>query len=286
MRLRNGWLTTLGLLVAVMGGCKHCCHAPAAVVPPPPCNGCGQNVTSGAAPRYPPPFTAAPLPPAPPSNGMGGMGMGSQPLPPGQALPQPGAPSVSEDRFTQVPPAPSRQSTAKLQPPKDDSVTPAGGVPGPLEMPTDIPQFNLVYDKVATGLQPFPNGYEWLQKQGYKTVLALRQPGEDDSAARQAVERLGMKYMTLEINPAKLSREQVSEFSKLVRDTNAQPLFVSDRKGTLAGALWYLHFQLVDQLPDAQARTRAQRLGLADPADTDPDLTELWLAIRAVLGQK
>jgi protein tyrosine phosphatase (PTP) superfamily phosphohydrolase (DUF442 family) len=285
MRFRNGWLLTLGLLVSAMVGCKHCCHTRAAVVPAPPCAGGGPNVISGAAPRYPPPFTAAPLLQAPVAPPHAGMGMGSRPLPPGQPLPQPGAPNVTEERFTQVTP-PSQQGSAKLQPPRDDTVTPAAGVTGPTEIPTDIPQFNLVYDKVATGLQPFPNGYEWLQKQGYKTVLALRQPGEDDAAARQAVEKLGMKYVALEINPAKLSREQANEFSNLVRDTAAQPLFVSDRKGTLAGALWYLHFRVADQLPEAQARARAQRLGLTDPTDADPDLTELWQAIRAVLGQK
>jgi protein tyrosine phosphatase (PTP) superfamily phosphohydrolase (DUF442 family) len=198
-----------------------------------------------------------------------------------------------EENFTRATPpaaAPTsplqQQSSARLQSPREDAITPAGGSTGPTEIPQDIPQFNVVYDKVATGLQPFPDGYTWLQKQGYKTVILLRLQGEDDTASRQSIERLGLKYVSLEINPAKITREQVAQFSNLVRDQAAQPLFVTDRKGYLAGAFWYLHFRLVEQMAEAPARARAQRLGLAPATDADPDLTELWQALQAVLNQK
>lgn len=281
MRHPTGWLLGLSLLVAVQSGCKHtACRAPVGVVPP--CAGCGQSVVSGASPRYPPPVTAAPMGPT-----MVHPGMGSMPLPPGQPLPQPGAAAPAmPPSFTQAAPPPQSQSSARLQTPRDEPIQPAGGTTAPTEIPNDIPQFNLVYDKVATGLHPFPEGYTWLQQQGYRTVLALRQPGEDDATARQTVEKLGLKYLTLELNPAKLSREQVHQFSSIVKDTSAQPLFLSDRKGHLAGAMWYLHFRLSEQLPEAQARQRAKSLGLPESTDSEPDTVELWQAIQAVLAEK
>ena len=277
MRQYKGWLLLIALSVALLAGCKHtACRAPVAVVPP--CTGCGQAVTSGASPRYPPPVTAAPIGPT-----MVTPGMGSMPLPPGQPLPAIGQPAPPPPVVVPAVPPASQQSSARLQTPREDEVKPAGGTGGATEIPNDIPQFNQVFDQVATGLHPFPEGYVWLQKKGYRTILVLRQPGEDESTMRQTIEKLGMKYLSLELAPAKLNREQFNQFSSIIRDSATYPLFVSDRKGTLAGALWYLHFRLVEKMPDAQAKARAQRLGLVEPTDNDPDLVELWQAIQSVL---
>ena len=48
-----------------------------------------------------------------------------------------------------------------------------------------------------------------------------------------------------------------------------------------AGALWYLHFRLADNMPEAQARSKAIRLGLKE--DTAGDNADLWLAINQLL---
>jgi protein tyrosine phosphatase (PTP) superfamily phosphohydrolase (DUF442 family) len=301
----------VALATVLAAGCmKHYRSAPVVVAPavaaPGGCGSCGSAGTAFASPRYSPPMHIAPLPPVgvPPGTiAQPPHGMGTAPLAPGQPLPPSGPPAVTE--YRNLPPAPpgklmppqghaapapgvGNNGSARLLPPEGTSPLPkagdsaAAGYSEPLEFPTDIPQFAVVYDKVATGLQPFPEGFTWLAKNGYRTVLHVRAEGEDDSAARTAVERGGMKYQTLDVAPTKLTKDTVAEFSRLVRDAGGHPLFVYDRKGPLAGALWYLHFRLTEQLPESQARARATRLGLKD--DASGEEVELWLAVQKLLA--
>ena len=63
-------------------------------------------------------------------------------------------------------------------------------------------------DRVASGLRPLlDGGLDWLQANGYRTVLHLRQPGEDDTADRKQVEKRGMKYLSMEVSPETLTPE-------------------------------------------------------------------------------
>jgi hypothetical protein len=50
----------------------------------------------------------------------------------------------------------------------------------------------------------------------------------------------------------------------------------------LAGALWYLHFRIVDGLAHEEARDKAARLGLK-PAQ-DGEHKRMWLAIQNYLS--
>jgi protein tyrosine phosphatase (PTP) superfamily phosphohydrolase (DUF442 family) len=149
------------------------------------------------------------------------------------------------------------------------------------DLTVEIPQFEVVYDKVAAGLQPFPDGFRLLAAQGYRSVLHIRQETEDATAVKASVEPTGLAYRDLVVSAKTLTRETVDRFSRLVSDPSGHPLFVFDRKGHLAGALWYLHFRLNDGLPDAEARRRAARLGLVE--ETAGDQADLWLAIHAIL---
>ena len=76
-------------------------------------------------------------------------------------------------------------------------------------LPVDIPQFAIVKDRIASGLQPFPDGITWLQAHQYRTVLHVRAPGEDDAAARRQFEKHGLRYLSLEASPNTLSRAVV-----------------------------------------------------------------------------
>ena len=66
-------------------------------------------------------------------------------------------------------------------------------------------------------------------------------------------------------------------------DPAQRPLFVYDRDGRLAGALWYLHFRMVEKVDDVTARARAARLGLRD--DGDSEQRRIWLAIQKMLSE-
>jgi protein tyrosine phosphatase (PTP) superfamily phosphohydrolase (DUF442 family) len=146
-------------------------------------------------------------------------------------------------------------------------------------LPVDIPQFAMARPRVASGQQPFPDGVTWLRQHGYTTVLHVRAPGEDNAAARRQFEGRGLRYLSLEVSPKTLSKEIVERFNRIVTDEGNLPLFVYDRDGSLTGALWYLHFRLVDRLPDEKARTEAARLGFKP----DTEHLTMWLAVQNLL---
>jgi hypothetical protein len=145
-----------------------------------------------------------------------------------------------------------------------------------------IPQFASVRPRVASGLKPSLEGLDWLRSNGYRTVLHIRRPGEDDTADRRQVEeRRGMKYVSLELSPQNL-REAIDQFNHLVGEVSCLPLFVYDRDGTLQGFLWYLHFRIVDLASDEEARIRAGRLGLKE--NQSDEQREMWLAVQKYLS--
>ena len=300
MSFRRLGMMVLVPMVVVQGSgcadtrCARCAPPPPSVVAAAPYPG---TVQRNYAPVYPPPMVAAPLPqgslpvnPPPVNNGYN---------PPAAAI----QPQVTESRsggqqpaVTETQPMPMPPRGAKLLAPEGPTAPkpivpaeaqeepkskPAEPKPGATDFPADIPQFNLVYDQVAAGLQPFPEGFNWLKNHGYHTVLYVRAAGEDDTAVRTEVESKGMKYLTLEVSSQGLNRELVREFSRSITDSRDHPIFVFDRKGMMAGALWYLHFRLTESQGDADARSRAVRLGLKE--DATGEYADLWLAINQLL---
>jgi protein tyrosine phosphatase (PTP) superfamily phosphohydrolase (DUF442 family) len=181
-----------------------------------------------------------------------------------------------------VPAAPS-QST---EPPRAGAPRP--GVreetrPSPA-LPSGIPQFAVARPGVASGLKPSLEGLDWLRTNGYRAVLHVRQPGEDDTAGRREIEKRGLIYLSLEVSPQTLSREVVERFNQIVSNPAQQPLFVYDRDGMVAGGLWYLYFRTASQETDEAARLKAARLGLKENAPGDN--SEMWLAIQKYLAQQ
>jgi protein tyrosine phosphatase (PTP) superfamily phosphohydrolase (DUF442 family) len=176
----------------------------------------------------------------------------------------------------------------RLGPPQiDEKVTPAPRKPAvaestgpPPALPVGIPQFAPVKDRVASGQRPMLDGLDWLKDNGYRTVLHLRRPGEDDAADRKEVEKRGLKYVSLEVSPQTLTRKHVEEFTRVTKDAAGFPLFVYDRDGSLAGGMWYLYFRLAEDLSDEAARLRAGALGLREDRDSH---REMWVAIRQLL---
>jgi protein tyrosine phosphatase (PTP) superfamily phosphohydrolase (DUF442 family) len=150
-------------------------------------------------------------------------------------------------------------------------------------LPVGIAQFALAWERVAAGLKPTIDGLDWLRDKGYRTVLHLRAPGEDDSADRKQVSKRGLKYVSLEVAPQTLSKDVLDEFSRLVTEAQGYPLFVYDRDGMVAGGLWYLYFRTVEKDTDDAARVKAARLGLGE--NTGGEHKAMWLAIQKYLSE-
>src|SRR5207247_4905553 len=93
-------------------------------------------------------------------------------------------------------------------------------------LPAGIAQFSKATEQVATGLKPLLEGLDWLQKNGYRTVLHIHLPAEDDAADRRQVEKRELKYLSLVVSPETLSQNLLDEFKRALEDQGAYPLFV------------------------------------------------------------
>jgi protein tyrosine phosphatase (PTP) superfamily phosphohydrolase (DUF442 family) len=254
---------------------------PPGAVPIPPGGPAPQPLPSGQAQQQIPPPPPIPLP-----SGQSGSNL----VPRNDALWQPG--EVTVQLGTPQPivtEAPTR--TAVQDPPTQAQiadVAPKGNTakpqPAATALPVGIPQFNLARERVGAGLRPLlDDGLDWLKDNGYRTVIYLREPGTADSSDRKQVEKRGMTYVSIELSPQQLTKQTVEDFNKLIADTAAQPVFVYDRDGALAGSLWYLHFRSVDGASADQARLKAAALGLRE--DRGGLHREMWLRANAVIAE-
>jgi protein tyrosine phosphatase (PTP) superfamily phosphohydrolase (DUF442 family) len=283
MSRRLLWMAVLLLGLATLSGCCHTCSrsstsspynsscqscSPATPLPPrlaPSPRPSARPWTPADTQTSPPP--AAPYaPPAP-----------ADPLP---ANPDPGvrleAPIPAED---EPPPArfyPPEEPLPRTTPP---TVEEEPGSTPPL--PVDIPRFDIVKDNIAGGQQPYPDGVTWLKERGYRTALFLLPAGEEDSAARRLFEKNGLRYLGLRVSPETLTEDVVQRFNEIVADRANRPLFVFDKDGSLTGGLWFLHFRLIDKLPNDKALAEVERLGFRQD---DPDHTTMWIAVQKYLA--
>jgi protein tyrosine phosphatase (PTP) superfamily phosphohydrolase (DUF442 family) len=274
MRARK-LLVSLALGCTVLAGCRH--HRPA---PPAPCcppAGRGMTIPPVGIPDGPPP--PAPLPrgaapdyggvptPAPPP---GGELLLPQNPPPGRTRSE-----YPRSQYPQVMP-PGRGGAILGQPdyvepprvieagpPKDD-LAPSARRPAAGDRATGIPDFTQVKDGVSAGGRPELDGLDWLEARGYKSVVYVRRPGDDDTTDRRQVERRGMTFVSLLVTPDTLTKEWVDEFNRTVGDSGARPVFVYAKDPSVAGAVWYLHFRTAEFRTHDEARLRAARLGLKD----------------------
>jgi hypothetical protein len=233
----------------------------------------GPAVEGGSATFVPPSGTAPPPPPA----------ALERPVPDlGSSAPPPGE-TPSDVQLG--PPGPIRRDALSAPPDRSTKEPPVASVPGKeadrdLPQAIDLPGFAIAAPGVATGLKPFPDGIAWLAEKGYKATLHLRAPGEDVAATKRLFEAKGLKYLSLEGSPARLTKEVYEQFVKAVRDAENQPLFVWDKDGSVAGGLWYLYYRVAQGETDEKARAEATRLGLR--LDDDEHKT-MFLAAQKLL---
>jgi protein tyrosine phosphatase (PTP) superfamily phosphohydrolase (DUF442 family) len=204
--------------------------------------------------------------------------------PNGQSNWQPADNSVRLVPPQEPPAAPPAPPVGVRENPGADKNPADKGTPTP-PLPVGIAQFALAKEQVASGLKPELEGLDWLRDQGYKSVLYVRKPGEDDAANRRVAEMRGLKYQSLEVSPLTLAKATVDAFNRIVDEPANRPLFVYDQDGTLAGGLWYLHFRTALKLDDVEARARAARLGLRSRTEGEAQ-TKWWGALEKFLSEQ
>ena len=177
-------------------------------------------------------------------------------------------------------PVPEKKALAKQPPPPpmmDDDGAPT--------LPVGIANYAQVKDNVSTGLRPnLLEGLDWLKKNNFRTILYLRSEKENDSSDQLQVTNRSMIYKSMIISPEKIGPSLVAEFNQVINESDGKSLFVYDRDGALAGAMWYLYFVTYDQVPEAEAQAKARRYGLK--AGTEPESVALWTAVQKYLSDR
>jgi uncharacterized protein (TIGR01244 family) len=128
---------------------------------------------------------------------------------------------------------------------------------------TDIQKFYKVSDKVATGGQPTPAQFIDLAREGYKTVICLRESGEFDAASeKKAATSRGLAYISIPVDKENPRPEEVDQFLAALSHPKAFPVFIHCATGNRAAAFWMIRRVVVEQWQVADAEREARLAGL------------------------
>jgi len=127
----------------------------------------------------------------------------------------------------------------------------------------DIDKFYWIDERIATGGQPLHEQIAGLKKEGFRTIINLREQSEYDEAAEAAeARRLGLRYLSIPFRTADPKEEPVDAFLAAMRDRRLWPAFVHCGTGNRVAALWMIHRVVVDGWEFGDAEHEARLLGL------------------------
>ncbi|MGD8316816.1 MAG: sulfur transferase domain-containing protein [Myxococcales bacterium] len=151
--------------------------------------------------------------------------------------------------------------TAAEEPPEKPNA-PAQVDPTPPLIP--IPNARVSQSGLLVGGQPSLTQLKEIQEAGYRTVVNLRTPDElGDEGEPAAVERLGMKYVSIPVPGAVgLTEQNARALGKALRGRDALPAVVHCSIGQRAAALLGLKAFVVDRLSATASIDIAKGLGL------------------------
>ena len=94
----------------------------------------------------------------------------------------------------------------------------------------EIPRFQLVATGLYRGGQPERDGFQYLKKNGIKTVINLRMENDEESIVKE----LGMNYVHIPITIkawSKIPDKAIESYFKIVNDPANYPIFFHCRRG-------------------------------------------------------
>jgi len=127
-----------------------------------------------------------------------------------------------------------------------------------------IPNARVTQSGLLVGGQPSPDQLKQIEEAGYRTVITLRAESEPgDEGERAAVERLGMKFVSIPVpGPAGLTEANARSLARALGQQDALPAVVHCKSGQRASALLGLKAFVVDRVSAAAAMDLAKSLGL------------------------
>ena len=131
----------------------------------------------------------------------------------------------------------------------------------------EVPHILCVDERVATGGQPTDSAFAKLAANGYRAVLNLRTASEgvDLKHEQEAVEKAGMRYISIPVVSSAPKAEQVEDFIKAVKDTKNQPMLIHCGSANRVGAFWMIHRVIEQGWPEDKAMEEATKVGLTSP---------------------
>jgi uncharacterized protein (TIGR01244 family) len=127
----------------------------------------------------------------------------------------------------------------------------------------DIDKFYWIDHRIATGGQPKPGEIASLKREGFRTIINLREPSEYDADAEAAEARgLGLRYISIPVPNLEPKDEQVDTFLATLKDKKVWPAFAHCRSGNRVAAFWMIHRVLVDGWEIEPAEQEARLVGL------------------------
>jgi len=93
-----------------------------------------------------------------------------------------------------------------------------------------IPRFQMISAGLYRGGQPERNGFEYLQKNGFKTIVNLRTENDEEAIVKE----LGMNYVHIPVSIkmwSKIPDAAIEQYFKIVNDPANYPIFFHCRRG-------------------------------------------------------
>lgn len=119
---------------------------------------------------------------------------------------------------------------------------------------------------VATAGQPDASAWGVLAREGFKSVVDLREPSEPrghDEAGEIA--RAGLRYLPLPVSHESLSDRQFDALRDFLRDEANRPALVHCQSANRVGALLIPYLVLDEHIPLDKAKDMAMSIGLRSP---------------------
>ena len=127
-----------------------------------------------------------------------------------------------------------------------------------------IPNARVTKTGLLIGGQPTPEHLKAIHEAGYRMIVTLRTDGEPgDEGEQAAVERLGMKYVSIPVDGAEgLTEDNARALDKELSGVDVLPAVVHCSTGQRVSALLGLKAFVVDRMSAAAAIDLAKSLGM------------------------
>lgn len=122
------------------------------------------------------------------------------------------------------------------------------------------------FEKIYLAGQPSADDFAIAKKDGIRTVINLRTPGEMRFDEKAVLKELDMEYLYLPFAAPDTLKDEIFEKSlKVLSDEKKQPVLLHCASANRVGAIWLAHRVLADNVPYDKALKEAKEVGLKFP---------------------